>query len=309
VDADPAALRVHVTLLELETALRGGAVSPDRVEGLVSAVMSRISPTPGTARPALPRSPGSRMRRLLPLGLALGATAAFALVGLSRVGPRRGRHATPPGAPASAPVETARVPSIAAPSAALDTDARAHRPAPEPGDGAVTVLSFDFEDGQLPPELLAGDVGSYSCAGGSRFCALGGISLLNPREQEVQLDRPTLMHHRRTLVVAFDYHVGADTPELTVQIRDRDKGQNYRLYLHDLRRGAWASAEARLADFVGNVRQDEPMDEGDRLGSLIIMGGAAGGGPLYVDNVRVLDYPPGRLPPRSSGGGPPRNSR
>ncbi len=313
IEADAEARQVHVTLLRTETLLRAR-----RPVDVSAAVMEKVraQAAPKAARQQRPR----RRWRWWQLLLPLAGTLAFAYVGQrvwrgrallsasssdnggaisghrspsARTAPPRFVPAVEEGAgpPSGAPhLEAPQAPGAIAP------------PTPTPGPPPSVLVSWDFEDGQLPRGFVNGQIVGDVCPAASKFCLLGGLNWVSPKKNTVVFTRqgPRLFAHSDNGVITFDYRIGLEVETVTVQVFNEDVKQNFHLNLQDPVRGAWAHATLRLADFVGNVRPNDRMSPGDRIGNLNFYAGRLGGEPFYVDQINVLEYPPGHVPATTS---------
>jgi len=276
VEADAGARDLHLRLIEVEVALRGGRpaqVAPavleqlarERADRAVRAVMEHV-----TSMTPIQRGPRARARRW-PALLALAAAAAV-IAGLwwgtrapgtaSRPAPRvMGRAAAPP-----APVETVT--------------------------GAINVMADDFEAGELPEGLIDGERATGMCAPRSQRCLVGTAGEYDPESHTITLERfrPPLFSYAPNQVLSFDYRVGPDAPGLRVQAWSRDRRANFRIVLRDLIPDRWAHAEVRLQDLRGYSDRG-PLEPGDAVSNIMFVAGRRPGAPFYLDNLRVTEYP------------------
>jgi hypothetical protein len=160
-------------------------------------------------------------------------------------------------------------------------------------------MAFDFEDGVLPATFIEGQLVRCPFEPGGRFCLLGTVLPYWGRENAVQLGlnaRSGIFHYSDTAVIEFDYWLGADGKRVSVQIWNNDKRVNYSYISNRAARQTWTRIAVRLRDFEPNIKGSPPMDEGDSLRNVLILGGRVGGEPFYVDNLRIVDHDPGEAP-------------
>lgn len=178
---------------------------------------------------------------------------------------------------------------------------------PAAADTEIRMLGFDFEDGLIPPGSYYGAIAEGVCPPGSRHCLVGTV---NPRDRAaavaVQIasapgPAPPLFAYNSKQVLRFDYWLGMDSARFLVLLWVTDKHQNYKVVLSTSIRETWARAEVRLADLVG-VRRDDALKDGDAVKGIMICGGRAGGSPLYIDNIEVVEVPAARMPAATSVG-------
>ncbi len=154
---------------------------------------------------------------------------------------------------------------------------------------SITLLQLDFEDGLRPATLVDGRVVQGPERPGSRYCVTGtrlqlGGSLIGVRLANLPL------RYSETLVVTFDYWIGAGSRGLGVRLVNRDQKQLYQLLLRKVVRESWAHAEMRVSDFGPVAASDLRMESGDRLDRvLIIVDGAASDQSLFIDNLKVVE--------------------
>jgi len=286
IDRDADARAVHVGLLRTETLLRGRR-GPD----VTAAVMDRL----GAPAPARARAPRRARWWWIPLSLGFGGLAFAWLGGWLRPAARRPAR---PVAVSSALERLRQRPALPA----LGGEASVPALTPAAGREPMLSTSFDFEEGD-EPALVNGRVVSDGCPPGSRGCALGGMNFGGPESNTVTLERwkPFLATWGRTRTLSFDYWIGGERAELWVQLWNEDKYQNYHFELRHPAQRQWTHAEIRLRDFVGNVRPAQVPDDGDRIMDMVVAGGRLGGDPLYLDNIRFVEYPADALPPTVTG--------
>jgi hypothetical protein len=178
-------------------------------------------------------------------------------------------------------------------------------PSPPTVAASKSLLAFDFEDGILPSNFRDGHVVPCSGLSDSRFCALATrtwnaknlISVGSRDRRSVTYDAEvdtdaTLFRYSPTAVLAFDYRI-ENTTGLGLYLRNDDKDSNYQFFMSikskTLVYGAWAHAEVRLADFTPKVKGVPPLEAGDRIRVLSFSSRWVGDGPVYIDNIRVID--------------------
>jgi ferric-dicitrate binding protein FerR (iron transport regulator) len=173
--------------------------------------------------------------------------------------------------------------------------------APEP----AVVFSFDFEDGALPRRFPQGHVVSEGCPPGSSHCVLGTLEAKSSPNAPifdsaigVEGYKPPLFHYAPGMVLEFDYWAGVAVREIFVRAYDIDGVDNHKLYRGLRRTGTWAHARIRLRDLQpSDAKNQRRLIEGDAIGNLYVL---AAGQPLYVDNLRLLEYAPDQLPESTS---------
>jgi hypothetical protein len=310
VESDAEARRLHLTLVDVEVALRRRRpvevsaaaavmerIGRERADRAVWTVMSHLSSIKPVTRG--PRATPARGRR----GLAVGALVGLASVAAAFVGLRvvqswdTGTVEAPAARPlAEEPVVVARradppVAARAVPSFATAPEA-ASSAGSAPAEGAIEVLAFDFESGEQPESFIDGHVVPGACGPGSQFCALGTSSEFDPGRNTVtveQVQRP-LFSFAPNQVLSFDYWVGGDAPHIRVQLWVRSRKENFAVHLRDIARDRWGHAEIRLTD-LRTYGSRRGLTEGDGIGNIMLTAGRLGGAPFYVDNLRVMAYP------------------
>jgi ferric-dicitrate binding protein FerR (iron transport regulator) len=180
------------------------------------------------------------------------------------------------------------------------------RRAAQPGTGPSSQ-AFDFEVGDA--DFDQGHVvrGPACPEGGA--CIQGTLRPAPPLLKTWMVARTLersagmLFSYNQRQVLTFDYWVGADAKTVYVQMWDRDQNQNHSIYLRDPVRERWGHAVVRLADLAPNKFPERRLEEGDALSSVVITAGRVGGRPLYVDNIRLVEWH-GPLPTKSSASPP-----
>jgi RNA polymerase sigma-70 factor, ECF subfamily len=162
-----------------------------------------------------------------------------------------------------------------------------------PAQQPVEVLfEEDFETGPPLPVLADGEVVPGPPRPGSRFCAIGTLSLRSKQKGKIWAvsvaTGPLLFSYSRDIVVAFDYWVDASNPSVWLQLHSPSKRQNYVLQIKAPAVERWEHAEIPLLGLIPIGRSKIPLEEGDRVDNLRIKGGRLGGAPLYVDNIRIF---------------------
>jgi hypothetical protein len=323
VEADPEARRIHVGLVEIEVTLRARRPVPgvasgvmeqvgrERTDRAVRQIMRQVSSMTPIARG--PRARPTRGWRPVVVALAFASAAAAAVavvgVGAFRAGAPTTASAPPPGkppapaagrAPAGAPPAVGRTVPDFAPVATLEETA----PPPVPADPSepIALVSHDFEAGTLPESFIDGHLAQGSCAPGSLYCALGTLSPFDASRNTVTIEqlKPPLVRFAPKHVLVFDYWVGADAPQIRVQMWVRARKQNYAVFLRDIVREQWGRAEIRFED-LRNYGNRVGMLPGDGVTNIMITAGRMGGAPFYVDNLKVLAYPEDSSLPVTSG--------
>jgi ferric-dicitrate binding protein FerR (iron transport regulator) len=175
-----------------------------------------------------------------------------------------------------------------------------------PSDGPVgtsTVMSLDFEDGVLPPVVTDGQLVSGPCKPGSKHCLIGTMLPNLTRCWSVKISKypNALFYYSSRMVLGFDYLVSDEADKLDVDVNvGGNKRLNYLFTTSAIARGAWSRAEIRLSDLQSYpVRM--PLDDGDPIRIILICAGRGLGKPVYVDNVKVLEYAPQSFPASSTG--------
>ncbi len=218
---------------------------------------------------------------------ALAAGAAFAFV--LRRGPSPERQAQPltsdhlTKTPATGPVVTAPPPAFSA--ASPD-----HKPSPRALE--QTVFFLDFEDGEAPPFLISGAVVPGPPREGSRFCVLAGVNEWALRTNTIMLKAAAnaVFTYDRRRILRFAYWIGPGASQITVQTRNGDRHLNYNFTFQPRVRGAWAQAVIPFSS-LDPFDKATPMQDGDTLTDLFIVGGPIGATPLFVDDIQLVDPP------------------
>lgn len=154
------------------------------------------------------------------------------------------------------------------------------------------MLSFDFEDGVLPAAFTAGALAPGPGRPAGTYAVMGTLDFYGPAYSTVAVGPGRdLFRYAPSLVLGFDYWLGADTHDLVVQVWCSDRGQNYALPLGELPSETWANAQVPLGSLRGKTRAGVPMEDGDRISNIMIYGGHMPGQPLYIDNLRLMDHP------------------
>jgi hypothetical protein len=176
--------------------------------------------------------------------------------------------------------------------------------APPPGSDVVTVFSLDFEDGQKNVGIDKGYPAQGPPRPGNRFALVGefGSSESSPNVAKVSRYTPAMFHYSDTHVIAFDYWIGADAKDISILAWNPDRAQNFKYWLTSPVRETWGHAEIRVADMFPEIDPKRPIQDGDRICNLYIRAGRIIRKPLFIDNIKVLDYPPGAVPTSSPGG-------
>jgi hypothetical protein len=309
---DPEALARASALLEIEGGLRrlragdvSGAVvaslsarqgaSLDRV---MESVTRQAPDVEARWRANLETRRRAKRTRWLGVGLGLLGAAAFAWF----AGDRRAPETTPAEAPTAELLDLpAPGPEAAPPRFAPALDPAAPRtPAPQPAPEPRTIFSYDFEDGQVPAGLDTAAVAPGPERGNNRFVAVGGLSRIEPNQNLIKID-PDRDGHPYAVgpgsVLGFDYFAGADTGGFVVQLFNKTQRRNFSVRMRPVPRTQWAHMTLRLSDLIGSIPPLTPPDPGDRMGAITIVGGKFPGGGLFVDNLRLLEYPAGVTPP------------
>lgn len=174
-------------------------------------------------------------------------------------------------------------------------------PTPPSVPDVATVFSLDFEDGQVSPAIKMGYPEPGPPRDGNRFALVGE---LGDSTYWVKVDRepPPLFHYSDTQVIAFDYWIGADARDISIVCWHGQRKATFRYWLTSPVHEAWGHAEIRVADMVPVKGPRVALQEGDPIDNLYIRAGNSFGKPLVIDNIKVLDYPPGAVPTSSPGG-------
>lgn len=163
---------------------------------------------------------------------------------------------------------------------------------PTAADSARTVLSLDFEDGDVPPLLVSGAVVPGPAREGNRFCVLAGVNEWALRTNTIMLEARAngVFRYDRRHVLRFAYWMGPGTAQISVQIRNGDRNLNYNFGFQPRVYGSWAQAVIPLSSFAP-FDKVTAMQDGDMLVDLFIVGGPLGGAPLFVDDIQVTTTP------------------
>ncbi len=205
-------------------------------------------------------------RRRWPLGIAVVILAA---VGGVLVVIRRPQSPTV----VSAPVVERRPPGVILPVAG-PPDAGL-----PPAEGLVR-FHFDFESGEAPRELRAGEVMATPPNSPSSYCAMGS--------PKVSLATSGLLFFTETTALRFDYWLGADSRRLLVQVFDEANQESYERVLPRPAREGWTRVELLLSELQPKAGQPA-MTPGDRITLVSIVGGKVRGTPLCVDNLHAVE--------------------
>ncbi len=198
---------------------------------------------------------------------------------------------------------------VSAGKSALAIEGDGQRAAARPDAGvapsvvATTVADFNVVGDTLPSTFSQGQLVTEGCPGGRPSCVLGTLRIGDRAAistVSIESFKPPLFRAAAAMAITFDYWMGTDANSLMLQTWDDDRGQNYRLELSDVIRGRWARAEFRLPDLRAVVDDARLVEDGDRFLNILVFGGRIGGQPFYIDNLRVLDYPPGTEPAQSA---------
>ncbi len=157
---------------------------------------------------------------------------------------------------------------------------------------APTGVFWDFEDGVLPSSFLLGQLVAGPARPGSRMAVVGTLYGWGDFMFTIGIEsRTPMIRYSDESRVAFDYWLPAEGSEIAVQIRNRNQKQNYNLVLKQNVREAWTHLDLRLADFQPISDKTKVMEPGDIVDHLYILGGRMGGGPFFVDNIKVWNEP------------------
>jgi RNA polymerase sigma factor (sigma-70 family) len=265
-----------------------------------AAVLAAIGLAGARTAVAAPAAPAVRPTRML---IGAGATVmvcgVVAAVALHPIGDRftvEGAALVKPPSP-SAPPESAT-------DLVLVAGAR-----PEQKRGQEerrTVFSFDFEDGVQPEIFFEGQVAPCGGQASSRDCIMGTLRPSFPKRSVVLMKRENapIFYYSPNMVLAFDYWLSCSANNgINIKFRNDDQAQNYAHFVprKTMACDSWGHAELRLADFrPGSPRRNPKRGEaGDAVRSIFFAGGEIGGLPVMLDNISLVEYPPGDLPAAS----------
>jgi hypothetical protein len=303
VERDEEARRLHLLAVDVEVSLRArrpvdvtagvlDQVREEQSDRAVRAVMRHVSSMPPISRG--PRPPAPRPRRA-PLYVVAGLVSLMgAVIGMRVWRSTEVAKVTAPAAPSPARHEP--------PVFAIEAKGQRARSTPAEHRGTTEVLALDFEDGTRPATLIDGQVVPGPCPAGTRYCAVGTTSPYDERHHAITVERhrPPLFEYGRGQVLSFDYWVGADASSMRVQVWAGQRRENFGFFLRDLVRERWAHVELRLSELRGYRGRGE-LDSGDAVRNIMITAGRTGGAPLYIDNLKLVDYAAdGQLPPTSA---------
>jgi RNA polymerase sigma factor (sigma-70 family) len=153
------------------------------------------------------------------------------------------------------------------------------------------VLTFSFEDGQLPEGFNHGALAPCPPGARGKSCVVGTVRLNSG------LNGVTLMlwhkdiRHSAGFKLEFDYWVDSAVNVLDVEVGDLARHSNYVYLIRSPARGAWAHVSLPLDDFRPNpLNGNSPptrMVPGDRLTKIEIAAPGASTSRLFIDNVRL----------------------
>jgi hypothetical protein len=173
----------------------------------------------------------------------------------------------------------------------------------------TALMRFDFEDGRVPRGFVEGAVAPGPPREGSKTSLAGTLYDLGGRTNTVRMlaSSGALFRFAPDLVLSFRYWLGADARDLGAQVKHRavyqgEPGeQNFAIHIRDIVREEWARATIRLVDMKPQMTdRQRQMKTGEEIIALTIWGGERGKGPLYVDDVEILQFPPGLAPPTTA---------
>ncbi len=249
---------------------------------------------------------GRALSARTPHAWATAAGTRFSLVvdgRQTRLEVKEGRMSFRPLADRRALEVTAGQHALAVAQAGPRGDAGAEVPARGAGE-PVVVVAYDFEADALDAALDEGQLVRGSPCPGKGLCVVGTLSPPSARRADwrVLLSRRDsggfLFSYNERQVLTFDYWVGAESEWINVKLWNRDRRDYHSIYLYEVLHERWGRATVRLSDLRPS------LDNGDAVSSLFVLAGVPGGGPLYIDNIRVAEWPAGPLP-ESAGGRPP----
>jgi hypothetical protein len=90
--------------------------------------------------------------------------------------------------------------------------------------------------------------------------------------------------------LTFDYFVG-DGVWIAIQMTSRLEGREYKYRVLDPTLGRWTHAEIPLSKFTTagfNQPPGDPLPPNLPVFRLHFQGGVVGGGPFYIDNIKIL---------------------
>ncbi len=156
------------------------------------------------------------------------------------------------------------------------------------------TASWDFEDGLLPSSFLHGQIAAAPAGRtGNRFAAMGTVIGVKGPVFAIGIEsRTTLVRYSQKAKIGFDYWLSSGGSQVTVQIRNRDQRQNYKLVFFATSHETWTHTEVLVSDFQPILDATRKMETGDAVDHLYIIGGQLGGGPFYIDNIKVFGDSP-----------------
>ncbi len=166
----------------------------------------------------------------------------------------------------------------------------------------VTVISLDFEDGRTSNAIEMGLPAQGPPRAGNRFALVGELGESGTYVVKVTRRPPPLFHYSDTQVIAFDYWIGADAKNISILCWHGQTKVTLIYWLTSPVHETWGHAEIRVADMVPEEGPKLALQEGDSIHNVYIRAGSLIGKPLLIDNIKVLDYPPGAVPTSSPGG-------
>jgi hypothetical protein len=256
-----------------------------------------VASTPPAPVGLLLRTPHARATTLGPSRLSLLVGDGFTRAEVSQGRIRFDRISQGVSSEVAAPDSAVAARPVQRPTETLAAERR--RPEPR----VRKLFGFDFDDGKVPPGFFVGQPVPGPGRPHGSYAMLAGIDYGLGSPVIVGLEQwPQFIDYSPGLVVSFDYWIGADVAELTLQVWSQEAGQNYYLSSPKLAREAWHHAQIRLADLRPRRDTQRPLRATDGVQTILVLaaGRRATASPLYVDDLQLLEYPPAALPSTST---------
>ncbi|MDX2020442.1 MAG: hypothetical protein SF187_09375 [Deltaproteobacteria bacterium] len=282
--------------LRQEVALRNSFGSPSVARSLEARIQSRA------AKPH--QRPGSGRKIRWWHVAAMLAGTGLALAAVKSLQPAKHRASTLPVPDrASAPVNAAAPPDSVDHSVKPPLSAIPRVTEPDGPDNAAAKVSvdneaeevilrrFDFEDGQLPRGFTSGQIiKGMDARSENHFSIQGGYGKYAPDVRSVvyQPADEAIAVYDPQLELRFRVYTGAPFNRVRLQIYNLTQRQNYQYDVTDLESDRWNERTIRLQDMRpvrDTVRELQPKDQ---LTALYLMGGAADGASLLIDDLTLL---------------------
>ena len=172
----------------------------------------------------------------------------------------------------------------------------------------TTIVSFDFEDGHLPPVWRRGRIEPGPARAGNRYCLVGADG---PDVEwtivQLHAEDGLLFTYENDIEVSFDYWVDEQVKTIDLYLWNASQDLAFgEIFLSNLTHRAWTRASARIHGWTCPSAPSASLRIGDRIQELAMQSGQLDG-VLYVDNVRI-ERVQAPSPPRSDIPSVPQNS-